>query len=563
MFNLCKTVKIYQTINHYHMGSAGGAHLVDSHELRYQEALSPSKTDNQEDPALQTLDSHSAAPKRTGISLSIRDAAQNHPSPAKRASLTNSKKDSLRASRTNSSAADSLKLRATRREDCDSPRIVESKITWAEMSPRPRPADPPAEAKLLLAEEDVPLLGFLPLKKEITRTTNASLPMESLRGSDPKIEVEFSPLKRSSFLRSSGRSKVEESMRNSLEYSLRNTLDLKLSTSRQRREEASESLLRLSCSSYSQVPIAQYGCSEFSQSCSLELKKEESFLKEYANDVSQSIILRPGEKEMKYVRSNYDLLCVEAQEFKPTQSNILERECDSPVRRLKKKYGENLLNIYDKETIVSKSITSKSNRGEKTPVIDESIIIRHSVEDRFRPVGRASAREHYRMFLAVEEEVGVAVAIKEVTADRMHGLSRELAVYREIEERAIESAVSRLYQLYTHGEIYVLVKEPHELTFDDFLEKYHADFTLVSWEFIVQAVEQALRRSIAALAAHRLFLARFIASEDLVCTMGEWRLHSPDMFSGGEGEETAIPVEQAMSYLREEAMGRIRARKSQ
>jgi hypothetical protein len=71
------------------------------------------------------------------------------------------------------------------------------------------------------------------------------------------------------------------------------------------------------------------------------LKKEESFLKEYANDVSQSIILRPAEKEMKYVRSNYDLLCVDTlpQEFKPTQSNILERDCDSPLRRLKKKYG--------------------------------------------------------------------------------------------------------------------------------------------------------------------------------------------------------------------------------
>jgi hypothetical protein len=189
--------------------------------------------------------------------------------------------------------------------------------------------------------------------------------MESQRGSDPKIDAEFSPLKRSSFLRSSGRSKMDESLRNSLEYSLRNTLDLKLSGSRLRKEDASESLLRLSCSSYSQVPPVQYGYSDFSQSCSLELKKEESFLKEYANDVSQSIILRPAEKEMKYVRSNYDLLCVDAatQDFKPTQSNILERDCDSPVRRLKKKYGENLLNIYDKETIFSKSFTSKSNQG--------------------------------------------------------------------------------------------------------------------------------------------------------------------------------------------------------
>jgi hypothetical protein len=152
MFNLCKTVKIYQTINHYHLGDSGASHLVDSHELKYQETLSPSKTDNQEDPRLHTLDSHSTAPKRTGISVSIREGQQNYPSPAKGMSLTKSKKDFLRNSRTNSSAADSLKLRASRREDCDSPRIIESKITWAEMSPRPRPYEPPAEAKLLPSE---------------------------------------------------------------------------------------------------------------------------------------------------------------------------------------------------------------------------------------------------------------------------------------------------------------------------------------------------------------------------------------------------------------------------
>jgi hypothetical protein len=42
-------------------------------------------------------------------------------------------------------------------------------------------------------------------------------------------------------------------MRNSIELSLKNTLDLKLSTSRIRKEDASESLLKLSCSSYSQI----------------------------------------------------------------------------------------------------------------------------------------------------------------------------------------------------------------------------------------------------------------------------------------------------------------------
>jgi hypothetical protein len=186
MFNLCKTVKIYQTINHYHLGDPAPGHLVDSHELKYQESLSPSSPSHLDDPRLKTADSRSTAPKRTGISLSISQARPNHPSP-KGLSLTKSKKDSLRHSRTNSSAADSLKLRAISREDCDSPRIVESKITWAEMSPRPRHAEPQIQAKLQPAEEDLPLLAFLPLKKENTRTTHASSPMESQRFSDPKI----------------------------------------------------------------------------------------------------------------------------------------------------------------------------------------------------------------------------------------------------------------------------------------------------------------------------------------------------------------------------------------
>jgi hypothetical protein len=85
---------------------------------------------------------------------------------------------------------------------------------------------------------------------------------------------------------------------------------------------------------------------------------------------------------MKYARSNLDLIKLGNQEdFKPTQSNILERQ-DSPVRRLKNKYGGSLLNIYDKETIVSKSNTSRSLLGvEVVEIIDESIIIRRDLSD--------------------------------------------------------------------------------------------------------------------------------------------------------------------------------------
>ena len=61
------------------------------------------------------------------------------------------------------------------------------------------------------------------------------------------------------------------------------------------------------------------------------------------------------------MKSNNDLLHKHSpQDFKPSLSNIIDRE-DSPVKRLKKRYGENLLNPYDKETIVSKSFVSKSN----------------------------------------------------------------------------------------------------------------------------------------------------------------------------------------------------------
>jgi hypothetical protein len=141
---------------------------------------------------------------------------------------------------------------------------------------------------------------------------------------------------------------------------------------------------------------------------------------------------------MKNVRSNYDLLNKDSrlsqQDFKPTQSNIIERDRESPVRRLKKKYGDNLLNIYDKETIVSKSITSKSNHErEKIHIIDESIIIRHEIEDKFKPLnGKIISKQYFKMFLALEEQANMLVSIKEIPIDRIERINEELSVYREI-----------------------------------------------------------------------------------------------------------------------------------
>ena len=147
------------------------------------------------------------------------------------------------------------------------------------------------------------------------------------------------------------------------------------------------------------------------------------------------------------MRSNYDLLNKDSRcsqhEFKPTQSNIIERERESPVRRLKKKYGDNLLNIYDKETIVSKSLTSKSaasksNCREKVQVIDESIIINHEIEDKFRPLnGKVVNRDSFRMFQAREEGTNILVSIKEIPIDRIERINQELSVYREIEDHAV------------------------------------------------------------------------------------------------------------------------------
>ena len=55
MFNLCKTVKIYQTINHYHITDSTLNQLVDSHELKYEETQSPIKTINHHESRIQTI----------------------------------------------------------------------------------------------------------------------------------------------------------------------------------------------------------------------------------------------------------------------------------------------------------------------------------------------------------------------------------------------------------------------------------------------------------------------------------------------------------------------------
>lgn len=138
------------------------------------------------------------------------------------------------------------------------------------------------------------------------------------------------------------------------------------------------------------------------------MKREQSFcLNEYACDVNESIIIsRPTDgKALKIVKSNNDLLSKEdiSDDFKQNQSNIIEGSADSPVKKLKKRYGSNLLHPYDKDTIISKSFYSKSQEDSNLrEIIDESIIIEHEIDNKFTPIkGKEINKPEYRMFLAV------------------------------------------------------------------------------------------------------------------------------------------------------------------
>ena len=139
MFNLCKTVKIYQTINHYH--NYQNSPHVDSHELNYSENLIP----NSQDIALKSIESHtiSHSKTRTGISVSIKKPSSLSP----RKKYHNQRHNSdllgashqlnyLQESKSKQTQFNSIKLRTTNRYDNDSPLFVESKITYGEMSPK-------------------------------------------------------------------------------------------------------------------------------------------------------------------------------------------------------------------------------------------------------------------------------------------------------------------------------------------------------------------------------------------------------------------------------------------
>ena len=398
-----------------------------------------------------TTDTHlSSTRKRNGISLSLKEGT---PTPAvthsHRHTLSAHKPETLGHARTR--LTDSHPHKSQFHEV--QPQIVESKITWVEVAPplrhsHPNPSSPQTRHKTSIALSDLPDLTATPLKRGTTGTTSPSQVGPVVHITEAKTEAREvkSPLKKSaSFLRSSGRSRCTESMKNSLNFSLLNSQEHRITASLLKRDEHAESLLRLSCSSYSQILENKPPAStkeELPASASMELKREQPSLGAYAEDAGDSIIFAKPviSREMKNVQSNYDLLLDTSQlsesEFKPTYSGMLDAKCESPVDRLKRKYGDNMLSPYDKETIVSKSFVS--HERENVPVIDESVILTREIENKFAPVeGHSIETEDYRLFLGVEQHLGLLCSVKDIPIDRVDAIHEEMALHRDLEAKRV------------------------------------------------------------------------------------------------------------------------------
>lgn len=118
-----------------------------------------------------------------------------------------------------------------------------------------------------------------------------------------------------------------------------------------------------------------------------------------------------------------------------------------------------------------------------------------------------------------------------MSTSSIHQINKELSLYREIEGFNADVSVSRLYQMYTHGSIFVLVKEPYEMTLLEYINRNARKFPLISWQFIIKNLEETLIKTIKVFESKGLLLARLISVEEIVFIFGEWKLHTPDMFS--------------------------------
>ena len=53
----------------------------------------------------------------------------------------------------------------------------------------------------------------------------------------------------------------------------------------------------------------------------------------------------------------------------------------------------------------------------------------------------------------------------------MEKIKQDISMYKEIESKDIEAGIHKLYQVYIHGNIYILVEETYEYTCKEFIQK--------------------------------------------------------------------------------------------
>ena len=133
MFNLCKTVKIYHTVNHYHPQQTS----TEPSELQFQEENAPVAPPPSAHTSIRMVESHSVSPRkssRTGINISLKESSA---SPYKNSQHTlthdlsrSQHNRSSTNSHAHSSERSSIKLKNFNRFEKCAPVIVESKITY-------------------------------------------------------------------------------------------------------------------------------------------------------------------------------------------------------------------------------------------------------------------------------------------------------------------------------------------------------------------------------------------------------------------------------------------------
>jgi hypothetical protein len=74
---------------------------------------------------------------------------------------------------------------------------------------------------------------------------------------------------------------------------------------------------------------------------------------------------------------------------------------------------------------------------------------------------------------------------------------------------------------------------------------------MISWDFIIRNIEESLRKTLAAMQHKHMQLHRLISIDDIVYGLGEWKLHSPEMFAAPGAEQEPVSANQALEYLKD------------